>query len=96
MSIRETFYNSSFLNKFKIQKTRDIWVNQQLKNLPKDSIILDAGCGSQRYRESCRHLNYKAQDFGKYTQDDMEGFDESIEIKKALIKCYKSKLLRLW
>lgn len=83
MSIRETFYNSSFLNKLKIQKTRDIWVNQQLKNLPKDSIILDAGCGSQRYRESCRHLNYKAQDFGKYSQDDMEGFDESIGNQKG-------------
>ena len=33
------------------------------------SKILDAGCGSQRYRQYCDHLNYSAQDFGQYTID---------------------------
>lgn len=83
MSIRQTLYKSSLFNKLKIQKTRDTWVNQQLSNLPSGSKILDAGCGSQRYRESCKHLEYKSQDFGKYTQDDLEGFDTSIGNQKG-------------
>lgn len=51
------------------QYERDDFVIAELKKLKKDSLILDAGCGSQRYREHCAHLNYKAQDFGQYTTD---------------------------
>jgi len=51
------------------QHERDDFVVAELKKLKKDSLILDAGCGSQRYREYCSHLKYKAQDFGQYTTD---------------------------
>lgn len=51
------------------QYERDDFVVAELKKLKKDSLILDAGCGSQRYREYCSHLKYKAQDFGQYTTD---------------------------
>ncbi len=83
MSIRQILYESGLFNKLKIQKTRDIWVNQKLSTLPNGSKILDAGCGSQRYRESCQHLDYKSQDFGKYTQDEKKSFDESIGNQKG-------------
>jgi hypothetical protein len=46
-------------NKF----VRDDFVIEELKNIPSNKVILDAGCGSQRYRPYCSHLNYKAQDF---------------------------------
>jgi SAM-dependent methyltransferase len=48
---------------------RDDFVINQLQKLNKDSLILDAGCGSQRYRKYCSHLKYYAQDFGLYTAD---------------------------
>jgi len=51
------------------QYVRDDFVITQLKRLPDGSKILDAGCGSQRYRQHCGHLDYKAQDFGQYTND---------------------------
>jgi SAM-dependent methyltransferase len=35
--------------------------------------ILDAGCGSQTYRRFCEHLDYRAQDFGKFTGDERRG-----------------------
>lgn len=49
---------------------RDQFVKAELANIKKGSLILDAGCGSQRYRASCEHLQYKGQDFGGYTNDD--------------------------
>jgi len=51
------------------QNERDEFVIAQLAKLADSSLILDAGCGSQRYRKNCMHLNYKAQDFGLYTTD---------------------------
>ena len=54
---------------FNNQYERDDFVLGELKKFKSNSLILDAGCGSQRYREHCAHLNYKAQDFGQYTTD---------------------------
>jgi SAM-dependent methyltransferase len=51
------------------QYARDIFVLAELKKIKAGKLLLDAGCGSQRYREHCSHLNYKAQDFGQYTTD---------------------------
>ena len=51
------------------QFERDDFVLTELKKLKKDSLILDAGCGDQRYRQYCSHLSYKSQDFGQYTND---------------------------
>lgn len=48
------------------EQNRDNWVRMQLEAIPPGSMILDAGCGTQRYRQHCNHLVYRAQDFGKY------------------------------
>jgi len=52
------------------QFARDDFVIKELMKLKKNSSILDAGCGSQRYRQNCKHLNYYAQDFGEYIIDE--------------------------
>jgi len=57
-------------NHLNSQHERDQFVAAQLQALPPGSRILDAGCGSQRYRALCAHLDYRAQDFGQYTTDD--------------------------
>ena len=54
------------------QYVRDAFVKSQLTGLKFGSIILDAGCGSQRYRQDCSHLNYRSQDFGQYSNDSKE------------------------
>lgn len=54
------------------QFERDRFVEAQLRSLPAGSLILDAGCGSQRYRASCGHLAYRAQDFGQYRTDEKQ------------------------
>ncbi len=56
------------------QYERDYFVQSELHKLTDGKIILDAGCGSQRYRQYCNHLIYKAQDFGKYKNDDKKMF----------------------
>ena len=48
------------------ERMRDEWVTKTLKLLPNGARILDAGAGEQRYRDSCSHLDYVSQDFGKY------------------------------
>lgn len=52
---------------------REKWIQEQLKDLPSGSELLDAGCGQQIYRKYCSHLNYKAQDFGEYIPDKAQG-----------------------
>lgn len=51
------------------QFDRDDFVLAELLKIQVGKLLLDAGCGSQRYREYCSHLKYKSQDFGKYTKD---------------------------
>lgn len=55
---------------FDNQKVRDEFVERELEKIPDGKILLDAGCGSQRYRKYCTHLVYKAQDFGQFTVDE--------------------------
>lgn len=52
--------------------SRQDWVKDRLKEIPQDSILLDAGCGDQKYRPYCRHLQYYAQDFGVYVTDEKD------------------------
>lgn len=54
------------------QFARDDFVSKHLAKIPENSLLLDAGCGSQRYRKFCGHVQYRAQDFGKYTTDEKE------------------------
>jgi SAM-dependent methyltransferase len=51
------------------QFERDDFVLGELGKIPAKNLILDAGCGNQRYRQHCSHLSYRAQDFGQYTTD---------------------------
>ena len=57
---------------------RDDFVIAQLRALPADSLLLDAGCGSQRYRPHCTHLRYKAQDFGQAGTDEKAGMAATV------------------
>lgn len=46
--------------------TREKWLEAALAAIPACSRILDAGAGEQKYRKFCSHLDYVAQDFGRY------------------------------
>lgn len=61
---------SSWVRKLNNLNERTEWVSKQLKNIPKESVLLDAGCGSQQFRKFCNHLTYKGQDFGQYVIDE--------------------------
>jgi len=54
---------------------RENFIKTQLKIIPKNKLILDAGCGSQQYKKYCSHLKYYAQDFGKYVGDEKKSFN---------------------
>ena len=51
------------------QNERDDFIKKILSEMPKNSSLLDAGCGNQRYKKFCNHLKYFSQDFGKYSTD---------------------------
>lgn len=80
--LQKTIYNlrmSNYMralirNVFTSENKRNLFVKNELKLLPGGGLILDAGCGSQQYREYCSHLDYRAQDFGQYINDDSSGF----------------------
>ncbi len=76
--MRDLIYSSNLLDRIKPQKKRDAWVIAKILSLQTGSSILDAGCGSQRYRKFCNHLIYKAQDFGEYSTDEMKSVDSPI------------------
>jgi len=60
----------AFLRKVDNQAVREDFVREQIGALPNGTRLLDAGCGSQRYKKYCEHLQYFAQDFGQYKNDD--------------------------
>ncbi|CEZ19794.1 putative Methyltransferase type 11 [Candidatus Methylopumilus planktonicus] len=68
-----------FYQKLNNQFVRDVFVAQELKKIKKNSLILDAGCGSQRYKGNCSHLRYKSQDFGEYATDLKKSIDTSYQ-----------------
>jgi 2-polyprenyl-3-methyl-5-hydroxy-6-metoxy-1,4-benzoquinol methylase len=49
---------------------RLIFVQNELTRIPNGMKILDAGCGSQRYKKYCNHLEYYGQDFAQYDIPD--------------------------
>lgn len=53
-----------------MQIERDIFIDERIKKIHKGAILMDAGCGSQRYRPLCSHLEYRGQDFGAYKVDE--------------------------
>ena len=78
MGIRDFLYNSSIFEDIKIQKIRDEWVIEKLNLLSDDSMLLDAGCGSQRYRKYCQRMQYFGQDIAEYTTDTKVTIEKSI------------------
>lgn len=48
------------------EATRVRWLEEALANIPAGARILDAGAGEQQFRKFCGHLDYVAQDFGRY------------------------------
>lgn len=46
------------------------WIENALSQLEIGGKILDAGCGTQRYKKHCEHLDYYGQDFGEYVADE--------------------------
>jgi SAM-dependent methyltransferase len=48
------------------EATREDWVKKTLANIPKGTRILDAGAGESQFKKFCSHLEYIAQDFGRY------------------------------
>jgi len=54
------------------QYERDKFVVSELCSIETGALILDAGCGSQRYRSYCSNLEYKSQDFGEYSVDERQ------------------------
>lgn len=56
---------------------RQKWVKKILGQIPPESRILDAGCGSQQYKKYCNHLQYFAQDFGQFIRDEKDSYTGS-------------------
>ena len=53
---------------------REKWVSSKLAQLPDGIKILDAGCGSQRFKNKCDRFSYYTQDFGEYVIDEKKSF----------------------
>lgn len=51
---------------------RNAWVIRQLLKIPKGKSILDVGAGEMPYKDYCKKLKYKSQDFGKYTGENVK------------------------
>ena len=56
---------------------RHKWVVDRILEIQPGLSILDAGCGTQRYKKYCSHLNYHSQDFGEY---DSVGDGKNLQI----------------
>lgn len=54
------------------ETARNGWVIRQLQKIPEGMSILDIGAGEMPYKEYCKHLKYKSQDFGKYTGENVQ------------------------
>ena len=68
-----------FYKKLNNQFIRDTFVRLELKKIKKNSLILDAGCGSQRYKSNCSHLKYMSQDFTGYSKDLKKSIDTAYQ-----------------
>lgn len=45
---------------------RDEWISAELKRIPANKKILDAGAGTLKWKSACSHLQYVSQDFDQY------------------------------
>jgi len=68
------YFNNIRENLDPFYKRKEFVVNE-LKNIKENSKLLDAGCGSQFFKQFCNHLDYYSQDFGEYIGDEKKGFN---------------------
>ena len=68
--IKSLPFLKGWIRKVNNSNERSEWVQRQISEVPNGSLILDAGCGSQQYREFCTHLDYRGQDIGQYIIDE--------------------------
>jgi SAM-dependent methyltransferase len=71
-AVRSQPFYKRLQQKLNNQYERDEFIIDQLNRLPANARLLDAGCGSQRYKKFCTHLTYKSQDFGQYKTDEKQ------------------------
>lgn len=70
------FIKKFFLNILKpnlLENERYAWVIKNIRNLPKDSSIIDIGAGEQMFRGICKDLKYISQDIAIYDGFGKEG-----------------------
>jgi len=53
------------------QHNRDVFIRNVASSLPQGARVLDAGAGPCKYRPLFAHCDYKAQDFGLYTGEEL-------------------------
>lgn len=68
--IKKLFRIDKLIDKIDAEKQRDAFIQKELKIIEAQKVLLDAGCGNQKYRKFCKHLLYKTQDLGEYTQEE--------------------------
>lgn len=78
MKLRQMLYDTNLFESIKIQKLRDKWVIEKISQLRSGARLIDAGCGSQRYRKYCNDLVYTGQDIGEYSDDVTRTVEASI------------------
>ena len=67
---------SGFLDSLDNLNQRREFVESSLREVEAGSILLDAGCGSQQFRDFAGHLTYRSQDFGQYTGVSPDGYSD--------------------
>lgn len=51
-------------------KTKNRWIEEQLRSIPKGASIIDIGAGMLYWKKYCGHLKYTSQDFCQYNPQD--------------------------
>jgi len=70
-------FRSRINKEFNNEHHRHEWISKKLGSLEAGTSILDAGAGSQQYKEYCAHLNYTSQDFDSYSLDESKSLTSS-------------------
>jgi SAM-dependent methyltransferase len=68
---------NNWIKKLDNANERIDFIKKELLFLEQGLTILDAGCGSQMFKQYCSHLIYKSQDFGQYSVDEKKVMDGS-------------------
>jgi len=54
------------------RNSRDLWIQQNVRELPRNLSVIDIGAGSCPYKYLFNHCNYIAQDFGKLEDNQIQ------------------------